>query len=49
MISLCGVVVRCGRVEPMLPGSSPTEFLNVFVLSFFFFFPFLGLLFSINI
>ena len=48
MISLCGVVVRCGRVEPMMPGSSPTEFLNVFVLSFFFF-PFLGFLFSINI
>ena len=37
MISLCGVVVRCGRVERMLPGSSPTEFLNVLLLSFFFF------------
>ena len=24
VISLCGVVVRCSRVEPMVPGSSPT-------------------------
>ena len=43
--SLCGVVVRFSRVEPMVPGSSPTE---LFFPSFFFF-PFFVLLFSINI
>ena len=31
---LCGVVVRCSRVEPKLQGSSPTEF---YIPSFFFF------------
>ena len=31
--SLCGVVVRCSRVEPMVPGSSPTELFSL--LSFF--------------
>ena len=45
VISLCGVVVRCSRVEPKVQGSSPTE---VFIRSFFFF-PFFVLLFSINI
>ena len=25
VISLCGVVVRCSRVESKVPGSSPTE------------------------
>ena len=34
VISLCGVVVRRGRVEPRVQGSSPTEFL---IPSFFFF------------
>ena len=34
VISLCGVVVRCSRVEPMVQGSSPTE-LFFFLLSFF--------------
>ena len=43
--SPCGVVVRCSRVEPMVPGSSPT----VLFFSFFLFFPFFVLLFSINI
>ena len=37
VISLCGVVVRCGRVEPKVQRSSPTEF-NI---PSFFFFPFL--------
>ena len=32
VISLCGVVVRCSRVEPMVSGSSLTVL--------FFFFPF---------
>ena len=32
--SLCGVVVRCSRVEPKLQGSNPTEF---YIPSFFFF------------
>ena len=45
IISLCGVVIRCSRVEPMVPGSSPTELF----FSFFLFFPFFVLLFSINI
>ena len=45
LISLSGVVVRCSRVEPKVPGSSPTQF---FFPSFFFF-PFFVLLFSINI
>ena len=41
-ISLCGVVVRCSRVEPMVPGSSPTElFLSFFLLFCFVFFRFL--------
>ena len=26
VITLCGVVVRCSRVEPKMQGSSPTEF-----------------------
>ena len=33
-IGLCGVVVRCSRVEPKVQGSSPTEF---YIPSFFFF------------
>ena len=33
-ISLSGVVVRCSRVEPMVPGSSPTELLFSFFLFF---------------
>ena len=45
VISLCGVVVRCSRVEPMVQGSSPTELF----FSFFLFFLFFVLLFSINI
>ena len=45
VISLCGVVVRCSRVESKVPGSSPTE---LFIPTFFFF-PFFVLLFSINI
>ena len=44
VISLCGVVVRCSRVDHKVPGSSPTQFF----FSFFLFSPFL-LLFSINI
>ena len=44
-ISLCGVVVRCSRVEPEVPGSSPTE---LFIPTFFFL-PFFVSLFSINI
>ena len=40
LISLCGVVVRCSRVKPKVPGSSFTQL---------FFFPFIVLLFSINI
>ena len=40
VISLCGVVVRCSRVEPNVPGSSVG---NSFFLPFFVF------LFSINI
>ena len=35
VISLCGVVVTCSRVEPMVPGSSPT-ILFFSLLSFFF-------------
>ena len=31
---LCGVVVRCSRVEPRVKGSSPTKF---FISCFFFF------------
>ena len=38
-------MVRCSRVEPMVPGSSPTKLF----FSFFLFFPFFVLLFSINI
>ena len=44
--SPCGVVVRCNRVEPMLPASSPTV---LFFPSFIFFFSFFVLLFSISI
>ena len=44
--SPCGVVVKCSRVEPMVPGSSPTElFFSFFLFCFLFF----VLLFSINI
>ena len=32
--SLCGVVVRCSRVEPMVPGSCPTELFFSFFLFF---------------
>ena len=46
VVSLCGVVVRCSRVEPMVVGSSPTKFFFSF---FLFFFSFFVLLFSINI
>ena len=35
VISLCGVVVRCSRVESNVPGSSPTEFV---IPTFFLFF-----------
>ena len=45
VISLCGVVVRCSCVEPMVPGSNPTELF----FSSFLFFLFFVLLFSINI
>ena len=45
VISLCGVVVRCSRVEPKVHGSSPTDF----YIPSFFFFPFFVLLFSIKI
>ena len=45
VVSLCDVVVRCSRVEPMVLGSSPVTFF----FSFFLFFPFFVLLFSINI
>ena len=45
IFSLCGVVIRCSRVERKVQGSSPTEFF----IPFFFFFPFFVLLFSINI
>ena len=34
VISLCGVVVRCSRVEPMVQGSSPTELFFSFFLFF---------------
>ena len=44
VISHCGVVVRCNRVESKVPGSSPTE---LFIPTFFFF-RFLVLLFSVN-
>ena len=37
VISPCGVVVRCSRVESKVAGSSPTELF----LPTFFFFPFL--------
>ena len=43
--SVCGVVVRCSRVELMVSRSSPTDLFN----SFFLFFPLFVLLFSINI
>ena len=33
VVSFCGVVVRCSRVEPKVQGSSPTEVL--IFLSFF--------------
>ena len=46
VISLCGVVVRCSRVEPMASVSSPTV---LFFSFFLFFFPFFVLLFSMNI
>ena len=46
VISLRGVVVRSSRVEPMVLGLSPTE---LFFPSFFLFYPFFVLLFSINI
>ena len=35
VISLCGVVVRYSRVERKVPGSSPTQYLSFFFLSFF--------------
>ena len=41
-------MVRSRRVEPMLPGSSPTGLLFSFFPSFFLFLPFFVLLFSIN-
>ena len=44
VISLSGVVVRCSCVESKVQGSSPT----VFYIPSFLFFPFLVLLFSIN-
>ena len=44
-VGLCGVVVRCSRVESKVPGLNPTE---LFIPTFFFF-PFFVLLFSINI
>ena len=31
VISLCGVVVRCSRVEPKVLGSRPTEFFFSFL------------------
>ena len=34
VISFCGVVVRCSRVEPMVPDSSPSELFFPFFLSF---------------
>ena len=34
VISLGGVVVRCSRVESMVPGSSPPEFFFSFFLFF---------------
>ena len=34
--SLCGVVLRCSRVEPMVLGSSSTELFFSFFLFFFF-------------
>ena len=43
---LCGVVVKCSRVESKVSGSNPTE---LFIPSSFFFSPFFVLLFSINI
>ena len=46
VFSFCCVVVKCSRVESKVPGSSPTE---LFIPTFFFFFRFLVLLFSINI
>ena len=45
--SLCGVAVRYSRVEPMVPGSSLTQYLILFPS--FFFFPCFVLLFSINV
>ena len=45
VISLCGVVVKCSRVESKVPRSNPTM---LFIPSFFFS-PFFVLLFSINI
>ena len=38
VISLCGVVVRCNHVEPMVPGSSPTKLFFSFFLFFSVFF-----------
>ena len=35
VISFCGVVVRCSRVEPMVLGSTPTKFFFSFFLFFF--------------
>ena len=46
VLSLCGVVVKCSRVESKVLGSNPTELI---ISSFFFFFSFFVLLFSINI
>ena len=46
VICRCGVLARCSRVEPKVPGSSPSQ-LFFFLLSFFC--PFFVLLFSINI
>ena len=34
LMSLCGVVVRCSRVESMVPGSGPTELFFSFFLFF---------------
>ena len=34
VFSLCGVVVRCSRVEPIVPGSSPAELFFSFFLFF---------------
>ena len=50
--SLCGVVVRCSRVEPKVPSLSPVQYLiffSFFLCFVFVFFSFFVLLFSINI